>query len=311
MQFVTQSRQVVTSPTKSSQDDVKNLQARLDAALSAMKQLQEQEKQYRAKITHLEDENQSLAHELEQVVELTDLEARACRNKSITPLDFRLFKSLIDTYPEVLTGGRVGFNPFKVRQNAGGAHRNSAGAFFQALHTAGIVHYEPGNYLPDEKDEDERRVCFITANLSLFMFPETWKLKEDAKRAAARKKDTERKQEQRRAWLILKCVECGSDDITYAVRPTCNKCGHKHEIITGLTNEDMQGAQIDPFFDMMPEDLTQEPEPEPVKRAPVAFTDVQPGKWASNCRNHKMHQDQWKIDIAGLTCPVCARRAGR
>lgn len=292
-----QATPVSISPT---QDDVVTLHRRLEAALSANRQMVMELQELRTENHRLREENAGMVQQLELQLELLDLAERGMQNPDITSLDFRLSWSFVTTYPNVLTGERTAFNLSHVRQRAGKASEDAAGKWIAALDAAGYGHYEPGGYDKDTKDPDQRRLGHFTANLDIFPYWEQWKLKEGDKRKKKNTKEREKRSAMQEAFRVLHCEKCGSEQVTYDVEPVCSSCGHRHPVARGVDlNSGEQGTTVDPFVD----DLPNEPLP--------SFTSLPRGeKWASNCRKHDLHRDKWKIGITGLTCPECERRYG-
>lgn len=277
-------------------DKQQSLRERLDAALATIAQMQ-------SHIRHLEDDNRAVTLELEMTVQQQDLAARAMRNKNMSIAYRVMYIALVNTYPDVLKGVPVTVNICKIRENGGWVSESCGTKFMNALIALDAISYDPGKY----DDKTNTRDGVIIANLSVFPFPEYFDTRKLEKETAARKKQKGKLDDMRRAWLILHCEQCGSPEIEYAVRPVCKKCGHRHDIIQGVTNDDFTKEGIDPFLDMMPDEETvPEPEPVEVKAAPVPFTAYQTGgKWPRRCRDHKNHRELWKVGIAGLECSRC------
>lgn len=294
MQQCSQTRQELPVPLTIVHDDIVTLRRRLEAALSANKQMSEKLQELQVENRRLREENASMTTLVEVQLNLLDLNERAMQNPNITALDFRLAMSLVTTYPKILTGERTPINASHIRQRGGKPDPKSVSSFLAALDAVGYVRYEPGGYDESAKEPDERRVGHITANMDVFPFFELWKLKETSSRKKKNAKEKEKRAAMMESFRILHCEGCGSTQITYDVEPVC-KCGYRHPIARGVDlNSGADGVTVDPFVD----DLPNEPMP--------AFTDLPRGqKWPRRCRDWKNHKESWKMGITGLECPRC------
>ena len=249
---------------------------------------------------HTEVEYQSLEQQFEQAVEQQDLESRARCNRKITHADYRLYMSLISTYPQLLTGKPTSIRVWEVRENAGWVSEASASQFFQTMVTIGAFAYDPGKFSRDE----QQRQGLVTADLKIFPYPEAFDMRSTESRKKKRESEKEKRDVMRLALLILQCENCGSSEIRYDLLPTCKECGHKHAPLTGIDASRLTIApeKADAAGDMPGLDDFMHKEP----ASPAAsFNDYSLDSYAGGCANWNKHRAKWKQYKSGLHCPEC------
>ena len=226
-----------------------------------------------------------------------DLVIRAIRNSKISHVYFRLFFSLVDTYPTILTGELItDFQASKVRENAGWASKESCTKFLNDLRTVGaILEYDPGKY----EQEDNIRLGAIRGNPEMMPYPELWRLTETDQRNKERMAQKRRDDQK---MLVLECVKCGSNRISYNLLPTCKNCGHRHQMIYGVPVENISINPDTPVPELELDIAEQTTEPITPILAPMAL----PVKHIPHCRHFQCiggdNHTEWRL--SGFYCPV-------
>lgn len=171
-------------------------------------------------------------HTTDEWFEVYDIIFRAIDNPKISHVYFRLYISMLDSYPQLLTGELItDFDLESVRKKAGCASVASATKFIGDLKAIdAILLYEPGGKI------EQGNVCLgrIRGNPDKIPYPEYFKLSETAQRK--KELDAQRARDAARA-LILNCAKCGSAKIKYDLVAICKECGFKHLPIKDVDKE--------------------------------------------------------------------------
>lgn len=159
-----------------------------------------------------------------RVLDWQDLVVRTLRNEKMAPVYQKLYIALVDTYPDVLNGGRTAIEVWKVREAAGWASEASATKFFQDMTAIGALEYYSGK--PAKKGQI--RLGYVTSDPDVIGYPEKFDTKNAEKRRLARDAEEKKRKQYKRALQILQCEMCGSSEIMNDVTATCQKCHHQH-----------------------------------------------------------------------------------
>lgn len=226
------------------------------------------------RIAQLEAEKAEYQRKLEEAVEELDLITRAVQNPKFSDAYLRMYISLIDTYPQALTGEPTTVQVSEVRKNAGWKSERTATAFFNDMEKAvKAFEYDPGKY---DKD-DNSRVGTLTTDVEVFPYPEYFNTKEKGNHVKAREHSKSQREAVREALLTLTCINCGSPDIEYGLLPTCKVCKHVHPMINHVP---VDVIEINPDANVEAEDdfdiAFTEPPPPPPPPTRVAMGDVPP-----------------------------------
>lgn len=208
--------------------------------------------------------------EYEKLFQWVDLVVRVIRNGKISPAYKCLYISLIDTYPQVLTGQRIEVAVHTIRENAGWVSKRSAGNFLQDMVTIDALEYDAGSY----SQKENARPGYIQANIEMFSYPETFDMKNIERRRKAKEAEAKKRNEIRHQLQILECEVCGSASIVNDVIATCKSCGHVHDPITDVPSALITiEAEVVELSDEPEEEeddfLDQAPAPRP---APITIT---------------------------------------
>lgn len=166
--------------------------------------------------------------EYQLLVDWQDLVIRALRNPRFSDVYLRLYLSLTDTYPQLLTGEKTEIEVWKVRANAGEVKESSTTRFFQDLSTIGALVYESGY----DKKSGQRK-SYVTP-LPDFDAPECFDTKATDRKRRAREAEEKRRKQFRNPLQVYQCEQCGSEDVTYDVVAKCNSCHHVHQPIKDI-----------------------------------------------------------------------------
>lgn len=178
-----------------------------------------------------EAERAHTREEMEKMLTWQDLVVRTLRNRNMSPVYRELYISLVDTYPDLLTGRRVAISLWKVRENAAWASKESCTKFMQDLRELNaFVLYDPGKY--DQKEEN--RIGYLMVNLDVFAYPELLDTKKTEGRRRARAAEKKKLESYRQLLSISQCEICASENLEYDVLIHCKSCGHNHEPLIGL-----------------------------------------------------------------------------
>lgn len=222
----------------------------------------------------LEKEHAKLEQEYGQLLQTQDMMFRALRNKKLAPVSKDLYMSLIDTWPDVLSGRRTKISVREMRENAGGASKSAAGNFLAWLDEMGIVEYDSGQY----DCESGERAAYITANEAL-AYPEFFDSSKAQRAKKAKETAAERRARAKAALLAIECENCGKATINYDISAVCTSCGHRHEAVRNVDGQRIliEDVEEEEETDDMPLDSQIEqqalipaaaPAPEPAKIPP-------------------------------------------
>lgn len=197
----------------------------------------------------------------EELLNLVDLAERAMRNPKLSAAYFRLFLSLVHTYPQILHGDRVPVEVWRIQEN-GASKKQVTTNFFNDMNAIGAFIYESVF-----RREANERESFVTATPNT-PFPETFDVMSVDRKRRAKEAEEKRRNQFKDPRQMLQCPECGSNHILWDATPRCENCHTVYPTVKDIPAENIViEAEIieladDPFLD--------EPTLKvPVVRAPV------------------------------------------
>jgi hypothetical protein len=176
------------------------------------------------------NEQDSLNEEYTRSLSWEDLVVRALRNPKYPPIYFRLYVSLVYTYPQLLEGESVEIEVWRVRENAGWAPERSTTNFFQDMVAIDAIAYLPGKY----EKKVERRVGKVTPTPDIFDAPESFDTSGTERKRKAKDAEAKRRSQFMNPHTLFPCSNCGSTLVDYTLVPTCTQCGHKDEPLENI-----------------------------------------------------------------------------
>lgn len=162
-----------------------------------------------------------------------DVVVRALHNPKISPMNFRLYVSLIDTYPQLLTGEGVEIEVGLVRRNAGEAKESSATRFFKDLTEIEAVFYQ------SEYDKSVGRRRSIVEPREQFAYPESFDTNSSERKRKAREAEEKKRKQFQDPRKQFTCEVCGSYDLEYEATAICKSCQHRHRTVEHIPAADI------------------------------------------------------------------------
>ena len=229
----------------------------------------------------------------EELLNWADLVVRAMRNPKLSHVYFRLFLSLIDTYPEILKGQRVPVEVWRVRENAGWAKERVTTNFFQDMNTISAFSYEPGEY--SRRAED--RIGYVIATPKT-PYPESFDVMNVERKRRAKEAEEKRRKQFQNPLQLFQCEACGSNNLVYDATARCLDCKHEHAPILDIPAssitidaEVIELAEENPFLDEQTQKV------QAVRRPAAVQVELQTPAPA------RTERAAWRKDVTGLDRP--------